>query len=86
MRYSIVQLASIGCGTPSFPEWDVMLEHNSLNRLQALDFTAAGAASTQRDTQLMPDLKQSMGDSTLHSVSVGRHAIHIDTPSRYWED
>ena len=33
------------CGTPSFPERNVIHEKNSLIQLQALDVTAAGIAS-----------------------------------------
>ena len=37
------------CGTPSFPEGNVMHERKSLNQLQALDFTAAGISSYTLD-------------------------------------
>ena len=53
------------CGTPSFPEGNVMhakfltgFKHWTLQKLG------------WHNTQVMPDLKPSMGDSTPHSVSV----------------
>ena len=53
------------CGTPSCPEGNVMHErflasfkHRTVRKLG------------WRDTQVMPDLKPSMGDSTLYPVSV----------------
>ena len=52
------------CGTPSFSEGNVMRgkELTGFKRtLQKLGW---------HDTQVMPDLKPSMGDSTLPSVSV----------------
>ena len=53
------------CGTPSFPEGNVMHGGKSTGfkhwTLQKLGW---------HNTQDMPDLKPSMGDSTLHSVSV----------------
>ena len=52
------------CGTPSFLEGDVMrakLLTGFKRTLQKLGW---------HNTQVMPDLKPSMGDSTLHSVSV----------------
>ena len=53
------------CGTPSFPEGNVMhgkfltgFKHWTLQKLG------------WHNTQVMPDPKPSMGESTLHSVSV----------------
>ena len=53
------------CGTPSFPEGNVM--HGKL-------LTGFKHCTLQKlgwhNSQAMPNLKPSMGDSTLHSVSV----------------
>ena len=68
------------CGTPSFPEGNVM-HGKFLIQLQTLAFTEAGAArytsdaslrSLQKlerhDTQVMPDPELAMGDWIVHSV------------------
>ena len=53
------------CGTPSFPEGNVM--HGIfLIGFRHWPFQKLG----WHETQVMPYLKPSMGDSTLHSVSV----------------
>ena len=53
------------CGTPSFPEGNVM--HGKL----LIDFKHLTSQNVWwHDTQVMPDPKPAMEDSTVHSVSV----------------
>ena len=52
------------CGTPSFPERNVM--HGNFSPASSTGLYRLG----WHNTQVMPDLKPAMGDSTLHSVSV----------------
>ena len=58
----------VSCRTPSFPEGSVLHGQHSLNRRQALDFTATGIASY--NIGVVPVRKPVFIDYALHLVSV----------------